>query len=114
MLRMNGGAQTLNLKHRLADSMRTAFVKLGKVTANHKPNHPFMADFRPCKFTRVLTVPKNRDTIGEFFYLGKTMRNVNDADTLGAQILDDTKKVLRLVLGKARGGFIHDENARVD
>jgi hypothetical protein len=57
-------------------------------------------------------VAQHGDAIGELHDLLDAMRNVDDPDALGPEVVDDVEQPFRLSSGKGRGRLVHDDDAR--
>src|SRR5208283_5667902 len=62
----------------------------------------------------VVAVPHDGDAVGDLFQLFEAMGNVGHTHAAGAQVADDTEKLLDLRDVQRGGRLVHDEHVRVE
>jgi hypothetical protein len=93
--------------------MRLMRVELREIAAHHQAHHAIVCDLAARELSGIPPVPQDDDPVRELNDLAEPVRDVEDAHAVFAEILHHLEQALRLALGKARGRFVHDEDAGI-
>ena len=91
-----------------------ALVEFREIATDHQLDHGVVADLLPGQFAGVFAIAQNGDPVCKLHHLTQPVGNVNDADPLRAQIVNDLEKPLALSLREAGSRLVHDDDPRVD
>ena len=86
------------------------FIEGRDLASHHQPNDGVGADLRLVERSHQRAVAQHRNPVAESIYFIHAVRDIDDGETLGAQLADQGEQPLALT-GRKRGGrLVHDQD----
>jgi hypothetical protein len=95
---------------RFAVTVRHSRIDVADLAADHQTDDPVQGCRIHCARPDAFAVAQDRVPVANALAFFEEMADVNDADAALLQLADDPEKILRIHLGEAAGGLIHDQD----
>ncbi len=106
-----GIAEVFDLQHSFARFVALVLVEISERPAHHHLDEAFGGKLRPLQGADVAAVAQDAHAVGQSVDLGHAVADVDDGESILAQLPDQLEKPLRLAVRERRCRLVHDEHA---